>query len=141
MVARASMWAFVLGLLGCLGFLWSSTEAVAAPASEGKAGPRERSPSPGLRLVPGSTQKIEQLVADIDRVTKRPTLSRTEERFGVIGTDLGSSFEHDGKLYFLFGDTIDRAGTGDAIATTDARSGEEACASTSSRDEASGGSR
>lgn len=124
-MATASTRAFVLGLLGCLGFLWSSTEAVAAPASEGKADHRERSPSPGLRLVPGSTQKIEQLVADIDRVTKRPTLSRTEERFGVIGTDLGSSFEHDGKLYFLFGDTIDRAGTGDAIATTDARSGEE----------------
>jgi hypothetical protein len=67
---------------------------------------------------------VEQLVADIDRATKRPTLSRTEERFGVIGTDLGYSFEHEGKLYFLFGDTIARGGTGDAIATTTAQSAE-----------------
>ena len=83
-----------------------------------------RASSPGLTLVAGSTQKVEQLVADVDRVTKRPTLGRTEERFGVIGTDLGYSFEHDGKLYFLFGDTIARGGTGDAIATTTAQSGE-----------------
>ena len=67
---------------------------------------------------------MEQLIADVDRVTKRPTLGRTEERFGVIGTDLGYSFEHEGKLYFLFGDTIARGGTGDAIATTAAQSGE-----------------
>lgn len=84
--------------------------------AEGEPGP--------VTLVVRSTQKVEQLVADVDRATKRPTLSRTEERFGVIGTDLGYSFDHEGKLYFLFGDTIARGGTGDAIATTTAQSAE-----------------
>lgn len=32
-------------------------------------------------------------------------MNRTESRFGIQGTDLGSSFEHDGKTFFLFGDT------------------------------------
>lgn len=123
------MWVFVVVLLvspSCP--LWR-TDAMAAPIdtapSEGKDSPRERATALGLKLIPGSTKKVEQLVADVDRATKQPTLSRTEERFGIIGTDLGASFEHEGKLYFLFGDTIDRAGTGDAIATTDARSGDE----------------
>ena len=97
-----------------LGLLFAA--AVAPSASDGRP--------PGLTFVPGSTRKVEQLVADIDRETKRPTLSRTEERFGVIGTDLGYSFEHEGKLFFLFGDTIARGGTGDAIATTAAQTGE-----------------
>jgi hypothetical protein len=30
----------------------------------------------------------------------------TYTRYGVAGTDLGVSFEHDGKLIFLFGDTV-----------------------------------
>lgn len=103
------------------GFVTSADEGRLAQSAAAR---RERSSSPGLTLVAGSTRKVEQLVADIDRETKRPTLSRTEERFGIIGTDLGSSFEHEGKLFFLFGDTIARGGTGDAIATTAAQSGE-----------------
>lgn len=103
------------------GFVTSADEGRAANSAAAR---RARSSSPGLTLVAGSTQKVEQLVADIDRETKRPTLSRTEERFGIIGTDLGYSFEHEGKLFFLFGDTIARGGTGDAIATTAAQSGE-----------------
>ena len=37
----------------------------------------------------------------------RPAFNRTEEaeQFGVRGTDLGSSFEHRGRTYFVFGDT------------------------------------
>ena len=31
--------------------------------------------------------------------------NETETRFQLFGTDLGSSFEHDGRLWFLFGDT------------------------------------
>jgi hypothetical protein len=45
-------------------------------------------------------------------------LSATQTRFGVAGTDLGSSFEHKGKLYFLFGDTWGRRGSRDALAWT-----------------------
>ena len=73
-----------------------------------------------LRFVEGSTAKIEQLTGDFDRQREQPTRSRTEERAGVIGTDLGTSFEHEGRLYFLFGDTLGRPGDRDAIAWTDA---------------------
>ena len=36
----------------------------------------------------------------------QPTLNVTESRYGLFGTDLGASFEHNGQLFFLFGDTI-----------------------------------
>jgi hypothetical protein len=58
-----------------------------------------------LVYVPNSTQRVCQLTGDFDRAAGIPTLSQTHKRFGVIATDLGSSFEHKGKLYFLFGDT------------------------------------
>jgi hypothetical protein len=122
----SSLWLVASMLLGC--FPIPRTDAVATIPSPAAPTPpaarRPRSSSPGLAFVAGSTTKLEQLIADIDRVTKRPTLSRTEERFGIIGSDLGSSFEHAGKLFFLFGDTIARGGTGDPIATTAAQSGE-----------------
>ena len=35
----------------------------------------------------------------------QPTVNQTTSRFGLIGTDLGYSFEHNGKLFFLFGDS------------------------------------
>lgn len=121
-------------LLGCQGRATAPTGPVAAipPRSAGSAtaptlppaAGRPRASVAGLTLVPGSTRKVEQLVGDLDLETKRPTLSRTEERFGIGGTDLGSSFEHEGKLYFLFGDTVSRSGGGDAIGTTAAQSGE-----------------
>ncbi len=47
-------------------------------------------------------------------------MSQTESRYGIQGSDLGYSFENDGLVYFLFGDTVgtlDKAG--DTIATTD----------------------
>ncbi|MDQ3836029.1 MAG: DUF4185 domain-containing protein [Thermoproteota archaeon] len=51
------------------------------------------------------TRKVIQLTGDIDRETGEKTLNETGSRFGIYGTDLGVSFLHDGKLYFLFGDT------------------------------------
>jgi hypothetical protein len=55
--------------------------------------------------VAGSTQKLYQLTGECDRERNQFTLSRTASRFGVSGTDLGSSFEHNGRIYLLFGDT------------------------------------
>jgi hypothetical protein len=55
--------------------------------------------------VSGSTQKIYQLTGECDRERNEFTINRTQSRFGLIGTDLGSSFEHNGRIYFLFGDT------------------------------------
>ena len=51
------------------------------------------------------TIKVAQLTGEFDRQLRSPTLSRTASRFGVVGTDLGQSFEHNGRLVFLFGDT------------------------------------
>ena len=71
-----------------------------------------------LLYVPNSTAKICQLTGDRDRPAGTPTLSQTGQRFGVAATDLGSSFEHKGRLYFLFGDTWGRPGDRDALAWT-----------------------
>lgn len=59
---------------------------------------------------PGATRKICQLTGQTDRSTGRPTLNATESRARFWGTDLGSSFQHDGKTVFLFGDTHAAAG-------------------------------
>ena len=75
-----------------------------------------------IRYVPGSTHKLEQLVGEEDKERHQPTLSRTFTRYQLQGTDLGYSFEHDGRIYFLFGDTVGRLDRAlDTIATTDAR--------------------
>jgi hypothetical protein len=71
-----------------------------------------------LHYVPNSTVRVSQLTGDWDRATGMPTLSQTGKRFGVIATDVGSSFEHKGKLYFLFGDTWGRPGDRDVLAWT-----------------------
>jgi hypothetical protein len=71
-----------------------------------------------LIYVPKSTKKICQLNGDFDRGAGKPTLSQTGKRYGVIATDLGSSFEHKGKLCFLFGDTWGRPGDRDVLAWT-----------------------
>jgi hypothetical protein len=71
-----------------------------------------------LVYVPNSTKRVCQLTGDFDRAAGKPTLSQTDKRFGVWGTDLGSSFEHKGKLFFLFGDTVGRPGARDVLAWT-----------------------
>jgi hypothetical protein len=56
-------------------------------------------------------RKIVQLTGEFDREgwngtgTPRFAFNRTESTFGIIGTDLGVSFAHQHRLYFLFGDT------------------------------------
>ncbi len=62
-------------------------------------------------LLADRARKIAQLTGEFDREgwngtgTPNFAANRTESRFGIIGTDLGSSFTHQGRLYFLFGDT------------------------------------
>jgi hypothetical protein len=70
-----------------------------------------------LVYVPGSTEKLEQLIGDFDKQRQVDTANRTFERYRIRGTDLGNSFEHEGQLYFLFGDTVGRFG-GDVVATS-----------------------
>jgi uncharacterized protein (TIGR03437 family) len=54
--------------------------------------------------VPGSSQKICQLTGDTDFETGQPTLSRTETNYGLVRADVGYSFDHNGQIWFLFGD-------------------------------------
>src|ERR1700680_3839760 len=56
-------------------------------------------------LFPGSSQKVCQLIGETDREFNMPTVSQTETNYGLSGNDLGYSFEHNGKLWFLFGDS------------------------------------
>jgi Domain of unknown function (DUF4185) len=93
--------------------------AAAATASTASIPPV---PGPVIRYVAGSTVKLEQLLGEEDKERHQPTLSRTVTRYGLEGTDLGYSFEHDGRVYFLFGDTVGRLRRAlDTIGTTDAR--------------------
>jgi hypothetical protein len=96
-------------LSGVLSGLAVSIALTRAPASELEE----------LVYVPSSTERVCQLTGDFDRAAGLPTLSQTGKRFGVVATDLGSSFEHKGKLYFLFGDTGGRPGDRDALAWTE----------------------
>ncbi len=73
-----------------------------------------------LTYIPGSTHKINQLLGELDKQTHPLTLSRTESRYRLQGSDLGYSFEHEGKIYFLFGDTVGaRNGALDSMATSE----------------------
>jgi len=65
-----------------------------------------------LTWIRGSSVKVEQMIGDCDYSAQaatgqcKPTTSRTATRAKVLGTDLGASFESQGKVIFLFGDTI-----------------------------------
>lgn len=81
-------------------------------------------------LVLLETRKVEQVVGDLDFETVQPTRQQTGTRFNVHFTDLGSPFEHQGKLWFLFGDTDPEAPGwdeyhDDTIAWTEAESADE----------------
>jgi hypothetical protein len=65
-----------------------------------------------LTWIPRSTMKVEQMIGDCDYTAQArtgqcvPTTSQTAMRARVLGTDIGASFESDGRVIFLFGDTI-----------------------------------
>lgn len=82
--------------------------------------PQVSATSQTLRYIPRSTTKLEQLIGDEDKERHQSTRSLTNKRYGIQGTDLGYSFEHEGRIYFLFGDTVGRLGQAlDTIASTD----------------------
>ena len=57
-------------------------------------------------------RKVAQLTGEYDREgwngvgTPPLAFNRTESRYGIHGSDLGSSFEHKNRVYFLFGDSV-----------------------------------
>ncbi|MGB8214881.1 MAG: DUF4185 domain-containing protein [Anaerolineales bacterium] len=69
------------------------------------ASPAPALPGESLVAVPGSTQKICQLLGDVDWETGQPTAARTLTNAGLAAADLGYPVEHQGKLILLFGDS------------------------------------
>ena len=64
-----------------------------------------------LTWTPGSSVKVEQVIGDKDwsawaKGTTLPTTTQTATRYGILGTDIGTSFEDNGKLMILFGDIL-----------------------------------
>lgn len=57
-------------------------------------------------VLPEETRKVCQLTGEWDRQCGEPTVNRTFSGCALYGTDLGASFEHEGRLLFLFGDTV-----------------------------------
>jgi hypothetical protein len=51
------------------------------------------------------SQKVCQLTGPTDFQFEAPTKNQSLAKYSVGGTDLGYPFEHDGRLYLLFGDT------------------------------------
>jgi hypothetical protein len=86
---------------------WHPNQDVTLPWMRGQVLLGEPYPS---RVV-ATTRKVVQLTGEHDREgwngegTPPLAFNRTESRFGIRGCDLGSSFEHRNRTYFLFGDT------------------------------------
>lgn len=81
----------------------SSTATAAVTVTAGVAGIT-------LTWNAASSIKLEQVIGDKDwaaaaRGITLPTASLTSTRYGVFGSDIGTSFEANGKVVFLFGDT------------------------------------
>ena len=71
------------------------------------------------------TEHLGQLVTAPGKGGVNELNNRANGTVGMRGTDLGASFESEGRLYFLFGDTFAMGGgthLNDSIAVTDARS-------------------
>ena len=53
----------------------------------------------------GKSQKVCQLTGDDDREWGYPTVNRTTQH-EIWGTDLGQPVEHNGRIFYFFGDTV-----------------------------------
>lgn len=51
------------------------------------------------------SEKVAQVTGQRDLQQRTDAFNRTEQRYGIRATDLGASFEHNGRTYLLFGDT------------------------------------
>jgi hypothetical protein len=102
-----------------------SPAAAKVPAAVSSAHPAASAKEVTLSYISDSSVKLEQLIGDEDKETHKPTPSQTQARFGVEGTALGSSFEHQGKAYFLFGSIVGRSPRSlHGLALTDAANGD-----------------
>ncbi len=82
-----------------------TSNAPQAPTANRQPSTTNAAPPSGPALIPGSTQKICQLLGDVDWQTGQPTAARTLTNFGLDAADLGYPVESPDRLYFLFGDS------------------------------------
>lgn len=100
------------------------------PAKPQHAADSKLPPSQDVTIVARAT-KIAQLVGDYDRQRQQPTANLTQSRVKLAGADLGVPYQHKGRTYVLFGDSLrltndGRAvGYGDAVAYTTDRTPED----------------
>ncbi|HMK76940.1 MAG TPA: DUF4185 domain-containing protein [Thermodesulfobacteriota bacterium] len=98
-------------LLGCVCAVAAAWLGMAVLVKEGGAQARQdwrstQAMENHITYVQGSSKKVCQLTGETDHEFHKPTVSQTETRFGLKAADHGYSFEHHGKLFFLFGDTV-----------------------------------
>jgi hypothetical protein len=88
----------------------------------------------------GSSVKLEQVIGDKDwsawaTGTTLPTTNQTATRYNILGTDIGTSFEDNGKLMVFFGDVLPATssptfGAPDPLASSSTTDGESPLALT-----------
>lgn len=96
--------------------LSGTTAAPGTPAGSDSSGETAPDGSPGTVASSGGTPATRTLagvrdVAEVAQLTGPGGINNTAE-YRVAGTDLGSMFEHDGKTWFVFGDTFGRRDPG-----------------------------
>ena len=102
----------------------SSLDAPDAPTGDGQTDASEQCHASAPTATRGPTTKVAQVTGEDDRERGQKTTNETLSRVGLWGTDLGASFEHDGRTVVLFGDSIPTGANtpnppfGDAIAFT-----------------------
>lgn len=106
---RRTVLGAVAGVAGSV-LLNGNAQAAPPPGSPGSpSSPGPSSPPPrSARSIPAARQRFSVAGADtynIGRIAGTDSMNQTGTRWQVGGTDLGSMFEHKGRLVFLFGDT------------------------------------
>lgn len=140
---RRSPWTLI-ALSAALVVLWGQSALESRPLAPEVPHPSNPA-APTVTVDPSATRKVCQVTGEVDRQTGRRTVNATESNYRFWGTDLGASFQHDGKLVFLFGDThvapgLQRAHDRDLVALSDDTDPED-CLSLSIGKEEDGGFR
>ena len=97
-----SLFAGFTGLLSAC----AQPSRAAQPTSDKTGVPASPSTPPGQKPGPVYALKGVANVEVVARLIGKEAVNDTEGKWGISGTDLGSLFDKDGKMYLLFGDTF-----------------------------------
>lgn len=105
-------------MLGGVGWLAAACSPGSAPSpSPVPTNTPAVGPSPAVTMTPTTfhppelpeKDRVLKAVKSVKQVAKlvgKDSINHTDEKWGVDGTDLGSMFDKDGKMYIVFGDTF-----------------------------------